>query len=172
MKLEPQSVLCAQDIGCLLVSSAVDPSTVMTELREASELSFPREAGRVVDTHAFRVLWLTPRSWLIHCPLDSQDVLVGRINEKFPDKSVHAVPYTDQLAWFELRGPDADSRLSQGGFISLEPAGLPVAFAKRTLIAGVAAIIFHERQDAWLIGVERSRAAYMVDWLRATAVSC
>jgi sarcosine oxidase gamma subunit len=59
--------------------------------------------------------------------------------------------------------------LQQGSFVSLEVSGLAVGHAKRTLIAGVAAIIFHDCADVWLIGLERSRSCYFLEWIRACA---
>jgi heterotetrameric sarcosine oxidase gamma subunit len=157
------------DIGCLLVSSTLEPSIGVTKLNTAVGLEFPLEAGAIREAHPHRVLWLTPRSWLIHCSIDEEAALARKINEAFPDKCVHAALFTDYLCWFELSGPKAFDLLSEGGFVSLERRGLDVGGAKRTVLAGVAAIVLHQRLQTWLIGVERSRAIYIADRLRAAA---
>jgi heterotetrameric sarcosine oxidase gamma subunit len=157
---------CA-DIGCLLVNSAVDASIVAAALGTAAGFAFPLKSGAIVDAHTHRVLWLTPRSWLVHCPIDQEWLLATRINEAFPDKRVHAALFTDYLCWFELSGLGSGDVLTQGAFISLERGGLPVGHAKRTLLVGIAVVVVHERPQTWLIGVERSRAIYFANWLRA-----
>jgi heterotetrameric sarcosine oxidase gamma subunit len=155
------------DIGCLLINSAVDSSVVATALGVAAGLTFPFKADDVVDAQPRRVLWLTPRSWLVHCRIEEEQMLAKRINDAFPDKRAHAALYTDYLCWFDLQGPQAFTLLTEGGFVSLERDGLGVGHAKRTSIAGVAAVIVHELPQDWLIGVERCKAMYFANWLRA-----
>jgi heterotetrameric sarcosine oxidase gamma subunit len=116
-------------------------------------------------------LWLSPRSWLIHCGIEEEMTLVARVNAASPDKLTHAVPFTDSLCWFQLSGATALDLLTEGGFVSLERCGLPVRHAKRTLIAQVAVIIVRETESIWLVAVERSRARYFVDWLSAASDS-
>jgi heterotetrameric sarcosine oxidase gamma subunit len=168
----PTKLLERADIGCLLVTTTLDSSTWAAQLRAVVGLEFPLEACRITEAHPHRVLWLTPRSWLIHCPVDDESALATRINDAFPNKSVHAVLFTDYLCWFELSGPKAFDLLSEGGFVSLERTGLVVGHAKRTALAGVAVVLLHERVQTWLIGVERSRAIYIADWLRASGRHC
>jgi heterotetrameric sarcosine oxidase gamma subunit len=157
------------DIGCLLVSSAVDSYEVSTRLNAAARFSFPLKAGRVTEARLYRVLWLTPRSWLVHCPLDEEWALADRFNEAFPDKLVHAALFTDQLCWLELSGVHALTLLTDGGFVSLERGGLGVGCAKRTTLAGVGVIIFRKQPQTWLLAVERSRALYIASWLQGAS---
>jgi heterotetrameric sarcosine oxidase gamma subunit len=157
------------DIGCILVNSAVDATSVSATLSGAVGFTFPLEAGDAVQPQRYRVFWLTPRSWLVHCPLDEEQQLARRINEIFADKRVHAALFTDYLCWFELSGSQAWNLLAEGSFVSLEPKGLAIGYAKRTLLAGVAVLILHKGPESWVFGVERSRAIYVADWLRAAA---
>ncbi len=180
MKLRPQAILGAPfgtaalvpgfkvagvtlreraDIACVLITSAVEGADV------AAMADLPLAAGAVRTAPGRTALWLSPRSWLIQCRIDEELSLVARVNAAFRDKRVHAVPFTDALCWFELSGPDARDCLTEGGFLSLEPGGLPVAHAKRTLIAAIAAVVLRPSETAWLVGVERSRARYFADWL-------
>jgi heterotetrameric sarcosine oxidase gamma subunit len=114
-------------------------------------------------------LWLTPRSWLIHCDLLEEGDLLERIAEAFPDRLAHGALFTDAVCWFELSGPAALDILTEGGFVSLERGGLPVGHAKRTLIAQVAVVLIRQAEDSWLLAVERSRSTYFVQWLSAAA---
>jgi heterotetrameric sarcosine oxidase gamma subunit len=155
------------DIGCLLLNVAVYPFIGMTELHAAVGLEFPLNAGAITEAHPNRVLWLTPRSWLIQCPVDAEWTLERRINEAIPDKRVHAALYTDYLCWFELCGIESGDLLRRHGFVSLERGGLPLGHAKRTLVAGIAAVVVREGENAWLVGVERNRAHYFADTLVA-----
>ncbi len=162
------TLLERSDIGCLLVNSAIDAAAVASALGAAG-FAVPRQAGAVVDTPTHSILWLSPRSWLVQCPVGEADGIAERINAAFPDKRVHAALFTDYLCWFELSGVESAALLAEGAFISLERGGLPVGHAKRTVIAGVAAVVVRESEHGWLLGVERSRARYFADWHIAAA---
>jgi heterotetrameric sarcosine oxidase gamma subunit len=155
------------DVGCVLVASTIDPAAAVSELNAAARLEFPLAAGATTKSHLHRVLWLTPRSWLIHCPVDEERALAGRINHAFTDKRVYAAPYTDHLCWLELSGSQALNCLTEGGFVSLERDGIAIGHAKRGLLASIAIVIVHEDLHTWLLGVERSRTIYFVEWLCA-----
>ena len=157
------------DIGSLLVSCAVDAAKVASRLEQVARLPFPHQAGEFLELDARRTIWLTPRSWIMHCGLEDESQLAGQINCEFPDKVVHASLFSDHLCWLELAGAGTAALLAEGGFISLEKHGLPIGHAKRTLVAGVAAITLHWRVGRWLVGVERSRAVYFAAWLQAAA---
>jgi heterotetrameric sarcosine oxidase gamma subunit len=178
VKLQPKAILCAPfgtaaalagfkaagvmlreraDIGCVLVTSAVDSGEVVA----TAGVELPLGHGEVKNG----ALWLSPRSWLVRCRIEEELPLVMRVNAAFPDKRVHAVRFTDALCWLELSGAEARGCLTEGGFVSLEPGGLPVGHAKRTWIAAVAAVVVHESDSVWLVAVERSRGRHFADWL-------
>lgn len=157
------------DIGCLLVGSALDASRVASAAADAVGVDLPIAAGAVAVGEGRLALWLSPRSWLVHCPLDEEFALVARVNAAFPDKTVNAAHFTDYLCWLELRGEGAEDLLRQGGFLSLARDGLPVGHAKRTLIADVAAVVIRPSRTEWLVGIERSRSAYFSSWLASCA---
>ncbi len=185
MKLQPQATLGAPfgaarlvagfktngvslreraDIACVLVTAAVN--AIAAAASAAAGVELPLRAGEIRTREGCSAWWLSPRSWLIHCRIEDELVLVRRLNSAFPDKEVHAVPFTDALCWLELFGVESQEALTEGGFLSLEPRGLfDQRRVKRTLIAGVAVIVVHERENVWLVGVERSRARYFADWL-------
>jgi heterotetrameric sarcosine oxidase gamma subunit len=158
------------DFGCLLVTAAIASADIGEKASAAIGVELPSSAGTVI-THGGRVaVWFSPQSWLILCGLEDEMGVVARVNAAFPDKLVHATPFTDSLCWFELRGSRAETLLQKGGPISLERGGLAVGRAKRTLIAGITAIIIHKEEDAWHVGIERSRARYFSEWLMSGEV--
>jgi len=186
LKLQPQSVLGGAfgaasivsrfqcdtarlqeraDIGCVLLTSAVNADEIVNSAMRVCGMEIPLVPGAVRIAAGRAALWLSPRSWLIQCEVEDEAQLVTRLNAAFPDALAHAVPLTDALCWFELSGPGSLTLLTEGGFVSLERDGLPVGHAKRTLIAQVAAVVARESEVGWLIGVERSRARYFVEWL-------
>jgi heterotetrameric sarcosine oxidase gamma subunit len=157
------------DIGCLLVGSAVKSREVANRLYEATGIAFPLEACAVLGESGRRALWLTPRSWLIHCAIDDVKTLAFHINCAYPDKLVHATSYSDCLCWLEPCGPEALGPLYEAAFVSLEREGLVMGRAKRTVLCGLPAIILHDRADKWLFGIERSFARYFASWWAAAA---
>jgi heterotetrameric sarcosine oxidase gamma subunit len=157
------------DIGCVLLTVAAEGPEATARASRACNLELPLAPGAVTMTAGRTALWLTPRSWLIHCDLLEEDDLLERIAEAFPDRLAHGALFTDAVCWFELFGPAALDLLAEGGFVSLERGGLPVGHAKRTLIAQVAVVLIRQAEDSWLLAVERSRSTYFVQWLSAAA---
>ena len=196
MKLQPQATLGAPfgsaspvrgfssnsatlheraDIGCVLLTTAVDSAAIVASASATAGVELPLVPGKFKRGPApgpgRTALWLSPRSWLIHCHIEEEINLATGVNASFPDKLIHAVPFTDHLCWFELSGASSLDLLTEGTFLSLEPSGLPIGHAKRALISQVAAIFLHESDSVWLIAMERSRARYFADWLTAAATS-
>lgn len=162
------------DIGCVLLTSAVAASDVVESAAKVLGVEPPVAPGAVASAAARSApgrlaLWLSPRSWLIQCGAEEDEGLVARLNAAFPNALAHAAPLTDALCWFELSGPASLALLTEGGFVSLERQGLPVGHAKRTLIAQIAVVVVRESETGWLLGVERSRARYFVEWLGQAA---
>ena len=152
--------------GCVLCSAAVDVSEIHQTLSRKIKLDLPRQSGRVVKEGESMAIWLSPRSWLILCPLDNELELITSINAAFPDRIVLASAFSDYLCWFSLNGKEAEDKLRHGGFISFTERGLAVGHAKRTLIAGIQVIIHREFTATWTVGIERSYAPYFINWLR------
>jgi heterotetrameric sarcosine oxidase gamma subunit len=159
------------DIGCVLLTSAVNADEIVNSAMHVCGVEIPLVPGAVQIAAGRAALWLSPRSWLIQCEVEDEAQRVTRLNAAFPDALAHAVSLTDALCWFELSGPGSLTLLTEGGFVSLERDGLPVGHAKRTLIAQVAAVVARESEVGWLIGVERSRARYFVEWLSAASLT-
>ena len=157
------------DIGCVILTASVDSADITASASLAAGVDLPLTPGMIKTAPGRKAIWLSPRSWLIHCNIEQEFELVTRLNAAFPERLVHAAAFTDYLAWFELSGSAALDLLTEGTFLSLERAGLPVGHAKRTLLAQIAAVVVHESESVWLIAVERSRARYFADWLIAAA---
>jgi heterotetrameric sarcosine oxidase gamma subunit len=155
------------DIGCILLTTAVDNADIATSASQAAGLELPLTPGPINTASQRKAIWLSPRSWLIHCRVEEENDLVTHLNAAFLYKLAHAAPFTDYLFWLELSGPPALDLLTEGTFLSLDRGGLPVGHAKRTLVAQVSAVVVHESESVWLVAVERSRARYLADWLTA-----
>ncbi len=160
-------VIERSDFGCVLCSAAVDANEIYQKLSQKSKLELPRQSGMVVWQDERAAIWLSLRSWLILCPLDDESELVAMINAVFPDHIVLASTFSDNLCWLSLSGDEAEDKLRQGGFISLADGGLTIGHPKRTLIAGIPAIIHRKSASVWTIGIERSYASYFINWLRS-----
>jgi heterotetrameric sarcosine oxidase gamma subunit len=157
------------DIGCVLLTITVDSADIAAGITHAAGVDLPLIPGMVKTSLDRKAIWLSPRSWLIHCSIEQEQELVAHLNVATSEQLIHAAAFTDYLAWFELSGPAAIDLLAEGTFLSLDRAGLPVGHAKRTLIAQISAVVIHENESVWLVAVERSRARYFVDWLSAAA---
>ncbi|MDP3139674.1 MAG: sarcosine oxidase subunit gamma family protein [Burkholderiaceae bacterium] len=160
------------DLGCVLVSCAVNAPEVAPACSEALGLDLPLEPGQTSQGGGAVALWLTPRSWLVQCAIEDEGQLADAVNRAFADRTASAALYSDALAWLELQGPGAWDLLTEGAFVSLEQDGLAVAHAKRTLVAGIPAVVLRSGDTQWLLGVERSRARYFVERLGAVARTC
>lgn len=154
------------DLGCILCTAAAEVEAFSSALSEALGVSVPDAPGHTSRSGSLRSIWLSPRSCLVQCALNEETRLISAATARFPDRTAHAVRYSDQLCWLELTGLGAEPLLKQGGFLSLEAPSLPPGKTKRTVIAGIPVIIV--RCDAgWLLGVERSHARYFATWLAA-----
>lgn len=154
------------DLGCVLCTAAVDSFEVIEELSSLAEIQIPHAPGPVAQTDERWAMWLSPRSWLIVCAPPDESKLVASINAATTDRVLLASFYTDYLCWLSLEGEVAEDVLRQGSYISLAAEGLPAGHAKRTLVAGIPVIIFRRAATRWVLGIERSRARYIVEWLQ------
>ena len=159
-----------EDLGCLLVNCAVDPGEVHSALCEVMDGEVPCRAGNSSVTRIGRLLWLTPRSWILQCLLQDEDQLAARINARFADKLVHAARSGDGLCWFDITGIGAPALIAEGAFVSLDADGQRIGHVKRTLFAGVTVVMVRESENIWQLGIERSRARYVTDWMRSAAL--
>ncbi|MGF6933652.1 heterotetrameric sarcosine oxidase gamma subunit [Paraburkholderia sp. UCT70] len=157
------------DIGCILLNSAVDTKEVVSSIADSLGFEVPVSAAIPSGHGPGAVVWLTPRSWLIPCPVSEEFGLIARINAAFPDKRVHASAFSDYLCWLEIGGKEAHTLLTSAGFLSLEIAGLKTGHAKRTLLAGIPVVVVRNGDARWTLGVERSRLVYFTGFLRDSA---
>ncbi|MBL8266538.1 sarcosine oxidase subunit gamma family protein [Steroidobacter sp.] len=156
------------DLGCLLLTAAVDVAEIIDAASVAAGVPLPAEPGMINTAHERLALWLSPRSWLVQCGIEAEGELAARLNGTFPDRRLHAALFTDYLCWLELRGAGSVDVLQDASFVSLERNGLAVGHAKRTLVAGITGVIVRHSEIDWLIGIERSRARYFTEWLTTT----
>jgi len=157
------------DIGCLLCSASVEPGPHLAAIERIAGIMPPVGPGRVVVSGLRQAIWVSPRSWLLLCPLGDEEDILWSFADNFAGREIHACRYSDQLCWLELCGAGAEDLLRVGSFLSLDGKGLEAGFARRALLAGIAPIIYREEASRWLLGVERSSARYLVDWLVAAS---
>jgi heterotetrameric sarcosine oxidase gamma subunit len=157
------------DIGCLLLSTSVEPRLYLAAIEAIAGVVPPVGPGPVGTRGLRQAIWMTPRSWILLCPLGDEEEILWSFADGFPERDVHAFRYSDQLCWLELCGAGAEDLLRAGSFLSLDGSGLATGWAKRGLVAGITPIIYREEECRWLLGVERSNARYLVDWLTAAA---
>ncbi|SNT75597.1 sarcosine oxidase subunit gamma [Paracoccus seriniphilus] len=153
------------DMGAVLITVTGPGADFAADLAQALGCDLPRTHGAMAHSGDLCAIWLTPRSWILLCPPEAEADLLGAVATAFPDRTAHASRFTDALGWLTLEGAGVEDLLHQGGFISLQAEGLPVGHAKRTLLAGIPAVVLHEGETRWTIGVERSRCRYFTDWL-------
>jgi len=164
------SVTVRDDVHCVLCTAAVDAGTVAGPLANALAAPLPERPGTVCEQDGRRILWLGPRSWLVLCSENDESDVLASVHSAFHDRAVLASRYSDHYRWFELAGDQVDDTLRLGGFITFEPGGLPLQYAKRTLIAGVSVLLETVSENVWHVGIERSRAGYFLEWLESLEI--
>lgn len=153
------------DIGAVVCSCVDVDAGMPKKLEKVLGCALPTAHGVTVEAGGRRAIWLTPRSWLILCGLEDESNLVDAVGKRYPDRTVHANRFSDALGWLCVEGEAVEDLLRQGSFLTFDPAGLPIGFAKRTPIAGIPAVVLRKSENTWTIGVERSRTHYFVKWL-------
>lgn len=152
------------DIAAVLVAACLDGCEA--GISAVVGVDVPSEPGWFASGGGVTAIWLSPRSWILQCAIDDEARIQKAIVSAFPDGTVHGTGFTDHLCWFELSGEDPQQLLCRGAFVSLDhPAGLPVGRSKRTIVADVAVVILRLDTQRLLVGVERSRARFLRDWL-------
>lgn len=149
----------------VLCTAALDAGIIAAPLGRALGVDVPLAPGPVMVGEDRAAMWLSPRSWLIRLPEAAEDQVMQAVLARFPERTVHASRYSDQLCWLGIEGAASADLLAAGGFISLERDGLPIGHIKRTLFADVPVLIWRRAQSDWSVAVERSRAGYLAAWI-------
>ena len=167
--LQLSDVRLAEDaeLGAVMCNAAVDAATIHKATANAIGCELPLQHGATVSVGRRQAIWMSPRSWLVLCPPEEESEIVAALHEAFPDHLVSGAPYSDYLCWFSLEGSGVEAALRQGSFLSFDERGIPVAHGKRTLIAGIPAVLLRDGEQNWRVGVERSRAGYFLGWLQS-----
>lgn len=165
----PLELIERADIGCVYCTASLDPEPYLGEIAVIAGPPPPTAPGRVTASGRRRAIWVTPRSWLLLCPLADEEELIEAFAGAFTEHTIHACRYSDQLCWLELVGADAENLLRAGSFLSLDGHGQAPGTVRRGQLAAVTVIIHRQGEICWLLGVERSNAHYLVDWLISSA---
>lgn len=153
------------DIGAVLVTATGPGADFADTLATALGCALPLSHGETTQRGNLRALWLSPRSWIVLCAPQDEAELIAAVAATIPNHAAHASRFSDALGWLTLDGAAVIDLLRQGGFVTLETDGLPIGHARRTLLAGIPAVILRDSETRWTIGVERSRTRYFVTWL-------
>lgn len=164
------TVTTCANLPCILCTAAVDAEKVADALSHAISAPVPIHPGVISEHDERRVLWISPRAWLVLCPENDEAEVLSSVHSAFDDRAVLASRYSDHYCWFELAGDRVEDTLRQGGFITFEPGGLPLRYAKRTLIAGISVLLLTVAESVWHVGVERSRVGYFIEWLESLEI--
>jgi heterotetrameric sarcosine oxidase gamma subunit len=149
------------DIGCMLLTAATDAGDILEAAGASAGVELPAAPGRIEIGGGRLALWLSPRSWLVLCEANDEESLARKIQAAFSDRRLSAALFSDYLCWLDLSGKHALGCLQGSAFVSLDREGLQLRHAKRTLIADINSVIIREREEGYLLGVERSRAHYL-----------
>ena len=167
LKIPDLTLIERADVGGILVLVSDDGDKLTDQLETLLGVQLPRCHGATGGSQGHPTIWMTPRSWLVTCTHVDEAALCVKTAAAFPDRSVHATRFGDYLCWLELSGEGAENALEQGSFVSFNTAGLEPQHAKRTPVAGIPAVLFRQSYQTWWIGIERSRAAYFLNWLQS-----
>lgn len=154
------------DTGGVMCTAATAAGDVADLLSGAVGCPLPSAHGAITTAPSRQAIWMSPRSWLVLCPLSEEFQIVETVRQAFPDHLAHGAPFSDYLGWYSLVGNDAEAALRQGSFLTFAAEGFKTGHAKRTQLAGIPAVLVRDRVESWRIGIERSRAAYLLNWFQ------
>ncbi len=152
----------------VLLVSVLETGDAVETVRETMGIELPGEAGQVNENAPGYAFWLSPRSWLLRMSQAGAETALDAARTGLPDYSIHATPYSDALAWFEISGPGAGALLARGGFLTLSADGFQTGHFKRTVLADVSLLIWRRDAETWEVACERSRTKYFRDWLESS----
>ena len=152
----------------VLLVSALETGDAVDAVRETLGIDLPSEAGEVNQNASGCAFWLSPRSWLLRMDEVGAETALDAVRTGIPDRSIHATPYSDALAWFEISGPGSGALLARGGFLSLSANGFQTGHFKRSILADISVLIWRRDAETWEVACERSRAKYFSDWLESS----
>jgi sarcosine oxidase subunit gamma len=115
-------------------------------------------------------LWLGPDEWLVVGEPGAAPALLAELRAALDGVHHSVVDVSAGQAVVELTGDARSGLLAQGCGLDLHPRSWRDGRCAQTLLAR-APVLLQERSDATRIFVRPSFATYLVDWLRAVAVT-
>jgi sarcosine oxidase, subunit gamma len=137
----------------------------MKAAKDVLGLDLPK-APRTTNTWGdMKALWLSPDQWLILCPGDKTQKILGELNAAL--KSIHslAVDVSDMRAIIRLEGEHARTTVMKGTSIDLTHGDYPPGTVRRMKFAEVGALLHIIEEDVIEIYVFRSYADYTWEFL-------
>ena len=159
------------DLGCVQIIAGGEDQAILDSLSRFLKFVPPAVGGVSRDVAGTCLIGLSPRSWLLTCPSESEDGIVQKFVGAFPDGAILAPAFGDHLPWLELSGPRATLMLRRMGFLGLQGREIPVDGARRQVLGHVPVVLHRLGQDRWRIGVERSRVGHFCNWLETASAN-
>ena len=117
------------------------------------------------------VLWLSVDQWLVCCPRNKADGLLGELRRNLGEIHSLAVDVTDARAIIRLEGDNVREVLMKGSSIDFTLPEYKAGLVRRLMFAEIAALahIVADKPCTIDIYVFRSYADYTWKWIEATA---
>ena len=111
------------------------------------------------------VVWVGPERWLVFSETHREAELRERVGA-----AGSVADQSDSRVVFQVDGSRVRDVLAKGVSLDLHPRAFPVDAAAMTLAAHVAALLWRDDEDAFVVAVPRSFAGSFVQWLEASAL--
>ncbi len=144
---------------------AGDPAFV-AGVKAVLGLEPPVRANTYNEYQSFRLFWLGPDEWLLHCDLDATGSLEEGLAQSLSGTHHAVTEVSDYYTVLRLRGPDAAAILRRGCPLDLYHEAFPTGNIAQTRF-GHASVLLHYHGDGetWDIQVRWSYAEYVWDYL-------
>jgi sarcosine oxidase subunit gamma len=126
----------------------------------------PRSSATAGD---IKVLWLSIDQWLVLCPRDRAQEILGRLRTALSGIHSLAVDVSDMRAVIRLEGEGCREILMKGTSLDLLDGNSGPGFCRRMRYAEIAALLHVVDETVFEIFVFRSYARYAWDFICATA---
>jgi sarcosine oxidase subunit gamma len=146
------------------VGLRVDPASAgARRVAEALAVELPAN-NRVAAADGVRVLWLGPDEWLV-VGADGDEAGLVDLLERALDGDGAVVDLSGNRCGIALQGPQARDLLATCCSIDLHPRVFGPGHCAQTLLQKAPVLIEQTGEDAFLLLVRPSFAAYVAEWL-------
>jgi len=111
------------------------------------------------------LLWLAPGEWLLIVPATDVLSMEARLSTELRTTFAAVTDLSDAFASFELTGKRGAEVLMTGCSLDLHTEAFGSGRVARTVLAGVAAIVWRAQMERFRVFVDRSFAEHLEQWL-------